>query len=99
MGMDISSKLMVGLSYKHLCEKVDKEMLDELLDDGDLDYASPHYDSPRQLWFVGLDLCNGIPVVDNVVISAKEMKEIADDLDNLLGTKLTYVLRGCAHVS
>lgn len=99
MGMSIDSMLMVGLNYENLCDNVDQELVDDLLDSGELDYASPHYDSPRSQWFVGVELSNGCPVYDNIFISQEEMKGITDSLDKLLGVKLTYTLRACADVS
>lgn len=98
MGMDISSKLMVGLDYTDLVNIVGCEKVDDLLDSGELDYASPHYDSPRSQWFVGVELSNGCPVYDNIFISQEEMKGITDSLDKLLGVNLTYTLRACADV-
>lgn len=53
MGMDVSAKLMYGVSYDDL---IDLEDLDDLLDDGDLDYAAPYYDAPRDEWFVGVEV-------------------------------------------
>ncbi len=98
MSMSIDSKLMVGLNYENLCDNVDQELVDDLLDSGELDYASPHYDSHRSQWFVGVELSNGCPVYDNIFISQEEMKGITDSLDKLLGVKLTYTLRACADV-
>lgn len=98
MSMSIDIMLMVGLDYENLCDKVDQELIDDLLDSGELDYASPHYDAPRSQWFVGAELSNGCPVYDNIFISQEEMKCITDSLDELLGVKLTYTLRACAHV-
>lgn len=70
MGIDIGSKLMVGLPYKYLLECKEKEMTEEsyedwldtlenLLDDGVVDYASPHYDSERKYWFIGMEVGGG----------------------------------------
>lgn len=53
MGMSISAKLMYGVPCKELSELED---LDELLDNGELDYASPHYDADRELWIVGVEM-------------------------------------------
>lgn len=59
MGMDISAKLMYGLYHKDLVKDLDEEVLEWLedaLDYGDIDSASPHYDSDRYKWFVGYEL-------------------------------------------
>ena len=49
MGIDIGAKLIYGLPYSDLPEEVLEEV-DEMLDNGDLDYASPYYDAPRGEW-------------------------------------------------
>ena len=51
MGIDISAKLIYGLNYSDLPEEI-LEDVDEMLDSGDLDYASPYYDAPRNEWIV-----------------------------------------------
>ena len=61
MGIDISAKLIYGLPYSDLPEEILEEV-DELLD-GDLDYASPYYDAPREEWIVGVDVeCSGVEI-------------------------------------
>lgn len=59
MSIDISAKLMVGLQYSDLVEDMsidDIEALNEDLDYGDVDYASPYYDCPREYWIVGYEV-------------------------------------------
>lgn len=59
MGIDISAKLMVGLQYSDLIEDMsidDIETLDEDLDCGEVDYASPYYDCPRKYCIVGYEV-------------------------------------------
>lgn len=53
MGIDIEAMMIYGLPYKDLPEEILEEV-DELLDSGELDYASPWYDSPRHKWIVGV---------------------------------------------
>ena len=60
MGIDISSATIVGLPYDEFIEQYQKnytddaqELIDQLLDDGELDYASPWYDSSRDNWVIG----------------------------------------------
>ena len=55
MGIDIDAKLMYGCYYSDLPEDILEEV-DEMLDDGDLDYASPWYDAPRNEWIVGVEV-------------------------------------------
>ena len=55
MGIDISAKLIYGLPYSDLPEEI-REEVNEMLDMGDLDYASPYYDAPRNEWIVGVDM-------------------------------------------
>ena len=59
MGIDISAKLIYGLPYSDLPEEILEEV-DEMLDNDELDYASPYYDAPRDDWIVGVDVgCYG----------------------------------------
>ena len=55
MGIDIGAKLIYGLPYEDIPEEITEEV-DEMLDDGSLDYASPYYDSPREEWIVGVEI-------------------------------------------
>ena len=54
MGIDISAKLIYGTPYSDLPEEI-REEVDEMLDDGSLEYASPYYDAPRDDWIVGVE--------------------------------------------
>lgn len=53
MGISMDAKLIYGAGYDKLSEL---EGLDEMLDNGVLDYASPSYDSDRDEWVVGVAL-------------------------------------------
>ena len=55
MSIDIEAKLIYGCYYSDLPEEI-LEDVDEMLDDGDLDYASPWYDAPRNEWIVGVEV-------------------------------------------
>lgn len=55
MGIDIEARMIHGLPYKDLPEEILEEV-DDLLDSGELDYASPWYDSPRHEWIVGVEV-------------------------------------------
>ena len=62
MGIDVSAKLIYGCNYSDLPEEILEEV-DEMLDVGDLDYASPYYDAPRSEWIVGVEVeCYGAGV-------------------------------------
>ena len=64
MGIDISAKLIYGLNYSDLPEEILEEV-NEMLDMGDLDYASPYYDAPRDKWIVGVDVeCYGVDIME-----------------------------------
>ena len=55
MGMDIRSKLLYGMNYRKLYDSIseaDQEQLDEYLDYGDIEYASPYYGADQDTWFV-----------------------------------------------
>lgn len=53
MGIEIGARLLYGASYNELSGV---ERLDEMLDHGELDYASPYYDASREEWFVGVEI-------------------------------------------
>ena len=55
MGIDISAKLIYGLPYEDIPGEILDEV-DEMLDNGDLAYASPYYDAPRDEWIVGVEI-------------------------------------------
>ena len=55
MGIDISAKLIYGCNYSDLPEEILEEV-DEMLDNGGLEYASPYYDAPRDDWIVGVEI-------------------------------------------
>lgn len=59
MGVDISSKLMIGieLGYCNVSPEVGAKYEDshEFLEEEELDYASPWYDSDISDWFVGYE--------------------------------------------
>ncbi len=54
MGIDIDAKLIYGCNYSDLPEEILEEV-NEMLDNGELDYASPYYDAPRDEWIVGVE--------------------------------------------
>lgn len=58
MGISINSKLILGYTYADLQDWADADGndVDELLDNGELDYASPYYDSPREEWVIGISV-------------------------------------------
>ena len=55
MSIDISAMLLYGLPYSDLPEEILEEV-DEMLDEGELEYASPYYDAPRDDWIVGVEI-------------------------------------------
>ena len=55
MGIDVDAMLIYGVPYKDLPEDILDEV-DEMLDNDDLDYASPYYDSDRDSWVVGVEV-------------------------------------------
>ena len=55
MGIDISAKLIYGIPYSDLPEEILEEV-NEMLDNGELEYASPYYDAPRGEWIVGVEI-------------------------------------------
>ena len=73
MGISIDAKLIYGLPYSYLPEEILEEV-DEMLDDGTLEYASPYYDAPRDEWIVGVEVsCDGV--------TSREFEKARDDAD------------------
>lgn len=88
MGIDISSAKIVGLPYDQFIEKCEhsqrllhdnaedaQELIDHLLDDGELDYASPWYDSSRDNWVIGYNVSDWDISVEEFVKELSETKE------------------------
>lgn len=55
MGISISARLLYGCYYAELPEEILDEV-NEMLDNDEIDYASPYYDSPRDEWIVGVSI-------------------------------------------
>ena len=55
MEIDIEAKLIYGCNYSDLPEEILEEV-NEMLDNAELDYASPYYDAPRDEWIVGVEI-------------------------------------------
>lgn len=77
MGIDISAKLIYGLPYNELVKELDEdriEEVEEMFDYGEVDYASPFYDSPREEWIVGYEIFKHkvfYDEIDKLIESAK----------------------------
>jgi len=66
MGIRTDAMLIYGIPYSDIPEEL-QDQVDELLDEGTLDYASPWYDSSREDWIVGISIdCSGKRYVDLV---------------------------------
>ena len=55
MSIDIDAIMIYGVPYSEIPDDLTEEV-DQLLDDGELDYASPYFDSPRGEWIVGVSV-------------------------------------------
>lgn len=77
MGISMSAKLIFGVPYEELAEL---ENIDEMLDDGVLDYASPYYDSPRTEWVVGIELSKEYAGEAEVVEAIREARKEFEEL-------------------
>ena len=51
----VLAKLIYGCNYSDIPEEILDEV-NEMLDNGELDYASPYYDAPRDEWIVGVEV-------------------------------------------
>jgi len=99
MSVDVDSKLIVGFKYELFCdlaESVDLDV-DELLDNGELDYASPWYDSTKTNWIVGLEVSSYGVTSDELTLS---IDEAVQDVKELLKLQSTEPLVYCTpHVT
>ena len=93
MGIDIEAKLLYGVPYSDLPEEILEEV-DEMLDNGELEYAIPYYDAPRDEWTVGVGI-EGY-VVDIVELNNhmeadvyRKIPECFGDYDLVLGLYVT----------
>lgn len=77
MSIDIDAMLIFGAPYREL---QDLENLNELLDSGELDYASPYYDSPRDTWIVGIELASEAADESELTADIREAREVFEDL-------------------
>lgn len=75
MGIDIDAVLIFGSSVDEL---EDSEAAVKAAMDGDLDYASPYYDSPSDVWLVGYSIYP--PDLIDGTIGKKELQELTDQL-------------------
>lgn len=102
MGIDISSKLMVGLDYEDVGVWLEDQWdvlgleegdlsVGELLEELGLDHASPYYDSGSEDWFIGFSILNYQSVEDTI----KALKQAQSTFNALTG--LNPVVRGGAH--
>lgn len=87
MGIDTEAKLLLGLPYSEVPQELWDEV-DALLDNGEIDYASPYYDSCKDEWIIGISIpCWGetIPGVYTLADSAKwDIPKVLKGLELLL---------------
>ena len=83
MGIDIEAKLIYGLPYADLPEEILDEV-NEMLDNGEIDYASPTYDSPRDEWIVGVEVsCEGASSSEMGFLISETIAEYPDVLKDV----------------
>ena len=67
MSVDFDAKIIYGARYIDIVEALSQEEVDELneqLTYGEIDYASPYCDAPRDRWIVGYELSDGFIYLD-----------------------------------
>lgn len=86
MCMSIEAKMIYGLDYSDVPEEM-KADIDEMLDYGDLDYASPWYDAPRYEWVIGAEVnVNGM--------TPEQAKQTLDDT----WEEIPQILKNCGAI-
>lgn len=101
MGQMIDSKLMVGMEFNELCNHFDRQTIIDFVDDCKLEHASPYYDSPPGMWFVGIELGYQYTVAKGQTFGlGDDVRNAFDSLNAILGRNdLVYTLRACADVT
>ena len=95
MGIQTRAKLLYGCYYADLPEEILDEVND-MLDGGEIEYASPYYDSPRDEWIVGVEVnCEGL---DSESIGYA-VTDAADDLPSIITDNCNCGLYVSAHVT
>ena len=67
MSIDYDAKIIYGARYIDIVGALSQEEVDELdeqLNYGEIDYASPYYDAPRDRRIVGYELSDGFSYLD-----------------------------------
>jgi hypothetical protein len=77
MGISTSASLIVGIEYGDLDFENEEltEKINDMIDDGELDTASPWYDSDRDNWVIGraLSIPEGVWSPDEYAAALTEM--------------------------
>ena len=79
MGMSIDALLIYGADYEEVSEV---EGIDEMLDSGEIEYASPYYDAPRDEWIVGIELPSEMDGEAEMTAAIRNAKEEFERLTN-----------------
>lgn len=80
MGMSVRAKLMYGMVYSELTDVLSEdkiEQLDEDLEYGEVESASPYYDAEKELWFVGYELPQDFDF-EGMRIFVESLEEVED---------------------
>ena len=82
MGIDTSAKLIYGATYEELSEVAG---LEDMLDNGEISYASPYYDSDRESWIIGVEMPSEVDGEAEMVIAIRGAKAEFEKLTGTLG--------------
>lgn len=92
MGIEYSAMLIVGRPYAELKEKLSPEKLkrlDEMLDLGEIEYASPYFDAPRKAWVVGVIVDNsgdyGYSELSEAVLGDDDFEDEVKEFEAFIG--------------
>lgn len=72
MAIQIGASVIYGMNYSDIPEEMQEE-IDAMLDDEELDYASPWYDAPRHEWIIGV----GVDIWGDTLDSAERELHVA----------------------
>ena len=79
MGISLEASLIYGANYVELANL---KNLNELLDDGSLDYASPYYDSDKCHWIVGIGLSTHFDDESEMLRGIREARSAFEKVTN-----------------
>lgn len=84
MGIDIGARIIVGLPYDQITG-IEREALDEQIDNGDIDGASPYFDAPRDHCVYGIEVAESDYLAEELSLSDEQINSAKQQFKDLYG--------------